>query len=103
MPRPDYEVSIAEPKFPLADRPAETMAALALLPSAYGALTAISVPNPWAWIIAVVVALLPLVVSWLVDGFKEFTDPGDDDLEDGPVVAAGKHEKVGIDHHAFPG
>lgn len=105
MPRPDYDTSIVEPRLPLADRPAETMAALALLPAAYGALTAIDVPNPWAWVIAVIVALMPLAVSWFTDGLKETDDLGDDHPENGPVLGskASKHEKVGIDHDAFPG
>lgn len=95
---PDYETLVAEPKLPLADRPAEVLAAVTLLPSVYGALTAIDVPAPVNWIVALVVALGPLIVSWARDGSTELDDPGDHDSEDGPPVKKGKNEKLGLAH-----
>lgn len=95
---PDYETTVAEPRLPLSDRPAETGSFVLLLPSVYGALTAIDVPNPWAWIVAVIVAAGPLVISWWRDGRRELDDPSDHDPEDGPPAKRGKNEKVGLAH-----
>lgn len=98
MPKPDYETTIGESKLPVADRPAEVTAALALLPTAYGAFTAIHLPQLAAAILACVVALVPWAISWWRDGQRDLNDPGDCDPENGPVVAKGKHEKTGREH-----
>jgi hypothetical protein len=66
------------------DRPAETAAALALLPTAYAALVDVSLPSILAGILAVAIAFIPWGISIWRDGLREPDDPGDHDAEGGP-------------------
>jgi len=80
------------------NRPSETVAGAGLLVSVYGALEKIHVPDPWTWILAVVVAFVPYVVSEVVDSLRGPDDPGDHVPTGLPAVKKGKDEKVGLVH-----
>lgn len=99
---PDYDTLVAEPKLPLADRPAEVGAFFLIAPPLYGWLVEVHVPNLLAALLAFAVGVAPLVISWLRDGKGELDDPGDHDSETGPEVKKGKNEAKGIDHDALP-
>lgn len=74
-----------------ASRPAESLAFLAIAAPVYAWLASVGVPNDIAALAALVVGVLPYVVSELRDGRPEDGDPGDDVVEGPPPASPLEH------------